>query len=133
MKPISRQLVLFLGDVVTLAIVTLIGLARHGTLESAPGSCFLATFLPWVLAWLLAGFPLGVFASRTTAQLRHLWRPFWAMVLASPLGALLRAVWLNGVVQPVFVAVFGGIAALGILAWRAVYWLLVGRKQVSGG
>jgi len=118
---------------VTLAIVTLVGLARHGVLESAPGSRFLATFLPWTVAWLLAGIPLGVFAPQTAAQPCHLWRPFWAMVLASPLGALLRAVWLNGVVQPVFVAVFGGIAALGILAWRALYWLLVGRKQVSSG
>jgi hypothetical protein len=47
-----------------------------------------------------------------------------AMLLAAPLTGLLRAVMLNSVVIPLFVLILGGSAALDMLVWRSLWWLL---------
>lgn len=126
------MLALLIGDAIVLALVTLYGFKTHGTLSTA-GAHMLTTFLPWLAAWLLVAPHVGVFHSEYLREPRDLWRPFWAMLLASPLGGLLRAVWLGGTVLPVFVAVFGGISALGILLWRALFWLFVVRRRSVDG
>lgn len=123
----------FLGDVLTLALVTLLGFATHDTLQSA-GWRLLTTFLPLLAAWLLVAPHLGVFDPERLADPRQLWRPFWAMVLAGPLAAWLRGVWLNAPIIPIFVVVLGGLTALALLTWRAVYlWLSGRRKQLAHG
>lgn len=118
---------LILGDAAVLGGVTLIGFARHQTFEAGVVR-MLMTFLPWVIAWLLVAPHLGVFDEGKTSQWWQLWRPFWAMILASPLAAFLRALWLGGLVRPIFVVVLGGVAALTLTVWRGGYWLVVARK-----
>jgi hypothetical protein len=120
--------VLLLGDVITLLLVTLFGFARHGTIGTA-GARMLATFFPLVIAWLLIAPHLHVFQDEVSSDLKELWRPFWAMVLAAPMAAWLRGVWLDQPILPIFVVVLGGVSALALLAWRALYWVF--RKQVG--
>jgi asparagine N-glycosylation enzyme membrane subunit Stt3 len=122
-----RRAILLLGDILVLAVVTAVGFASHGTLDSA-GTRMLTTFLPVLAAWFMTAPLLGVYDPQRAADWRQLWRPFWAMVLAGPMAALLRGFWLNSPILPVFVVVLGGISAMSILGWRLIYALLAARK-----
>lgn len=118
----SFHYVLIFGDLVALAMVTLYGFAAHDRLGVAGGRMF-TTFAPLVAAWLLVAPHLGVFEQKLAGEARHLWRPFWAMVLAAPLAAWLRGLWLQTPIMPTFVAVLGGVCAAALLAWRSLVWL----------
>jgi hypothetical protein len=138
--------ILVTGDVVTLALVTLIGFASHGTLDTAGGR-MLTTFIPLTAAWFLVAPHLGAFDLRRAVDARQLWRPFWAMLIAAPLAAWLRgvALWFAGSgllsgdmlkpanvgapIIPIFVAILGGSSALAVLAWRSLFWLAASRER----
>jgi hypothetical protein len=124
----NGRLILICGDVVVFGLVTIYGFSTHRTLDTA-GAHMLTTFLPLVLGWGLVAPFLGVYDPVQAANWRQLWRPFWAMVLAGPMVAWLRGVWLGQVILPFFVLVLGGISALAILAWRIAYWLLASRMK----
>ena len=119
---------LLVGDVLTLGLVTIFGFATHGTFGTA-GIRMFSTFIPLVIAWLLVAPHLDAFNPQVMKDYRNLWRPFWAMVIAAPMAAWLRGVWLNAPILPVFVIVLGGFSALGLLAWRSIY-LFIGQKRL---
>lgn len=119
---------LFLGDALALALVTLIGFASHGTLDTA-GMRFFATYLPMLVSWLLVAPFMGVYDPSSFSEPSQLWRPFWSMILAAPLGAFFRGLWLSQSILPTFVLVMGGVSALGILVWRTTIWFLTTRKN----
>jgi hypothetical protein len=128
----ANRYILIAGDIATLAIVTLIGFASHGTAYTA-GTRMLTTFLPLVVAWLLMapllnGYDLGV-----VHEGRQLWRPFWAMVLAAPMAAWLRGLILSSPISPIFVVILGGVSAVSIFMWRGIFWLATTRlKRIDG-
>jgi len=122
--------VLIIGDVITLAVVTVFGFATHGTLGTAGERLFI-TFVPLALAWAAVAPFLGAYDPGRALDARQLWRPFWAMVLAAPLASWLRGVWLNAPIMPIFVLVLGGFSALAILAWRVVYVLIFSRRLAA--
>ena len=124
----SGRLILILGDIITLAIVTLIGFASHGTAGSA-GARMLTTFLPLLASWFLVAPFLGVYDLERVKDIKQIWRPFWAMVLAGPFASWMRGAWLNAPILPLFVVILGGTGALAILAWRIVYYFISSRKQ----
>jgi len=119
---------LILGDLLAIALVTVIGFATHGETDLSFLPRMLTTFGPLALAWLLVAPFLGLFDPEVTANPRQLWRPFAAMVFAGPLAALLRALLLNSVVIPIFGVVLSGSAGLGMVVWRALWWRLKTRK-----
>lgn len=123
-----QQLILAAGDIVTLGLVTVFGFASHGEAETA-GVRMLTTFLPLVAAWLLVAPHLEVFEMQRVTDLRQLWRPFWAMVLAGPMAAWLRGVMLNAPILPIFVVVIGGVSAIALLAWRGLFWVTASWKR----
>lgn len=123
---------LILGDLLAIALVTVIGFATHGQTELALFPRMLTTFLPVSAAWFLVAPFLGLFQPEITANPRQLWRPFLGMVLAGPLAALLRAFLLNTVVIPIFAVVLSGSAGLGMLAWRAI-WQRLERSLFASG
>jgi Protein of unknown function (DUF3054) len=133
-RRIPRFMVILLaGDAVVLALVTLAGLATHGELGQA-GSRLWPTFLPLLAAWLLVAPHLDAFNPRKILQVRSLWRPFWAMLLAAPLGVLLRSLWLGTSAMIVdFVLVMGWLCALALLAWRGLYWVFFHSKEETNG
>ena len=120
--------ILWLGDVLTLAIVTAYGFATHGELAQA-GTRMLTTFLPLLIAWLVVAGPGNLLQLTYVFQARHLWRPVWAMILAAPLAGLIRS-WMlgNRPVIPVFILVLMGVSTAAILAWRAIFLFLFARK-----
>lgn len=129
--PSRTQLILIAVDALILLVVTLVGFAFHHTLASSGGRP-LSTWLPWTAAWLLVAPYLKAFDEDAIRDFKQVWRPFWAMILASPIAGFLRALWLGNQVIPVFVVAFGGIAALSILAWRLLYAAAVHRKDNHG-
>jgi hypothetical protein len=127
-----QQFVLIAGDIITLAIVTLIGFASHGTADTA-GSRMLTTFIPLVVAWFLVAPFMQVYDTQNILDGRQLWRPLWAMILASPMAAWLRGLMLNSPILPVFVIILGGVSAVAILVWRGIFWLAATRKKRVNG
>jgi hypothetical protein len=123
-----KRTFLILGDLLVLAIVTVLGFASHG--EAGAVSRMLTTFTPLLVSWFLIAPWLGLFDQQTTNKPGQLWRPILAMLLAAPLAGWLRAVVLNTVVIPIFVAVLGVVSALGMLIWRAI-WLWLGKRIVK--
>lgn len=120
-RSIPHWLILIMGDMLTLALITVFGFASHGSLGTA-GTRMLTTFVPLLIAWLLIAPHLRVFQDATAINWKELWRPFWAMVLAAPLAAWIRGAWLATPILPVFVVVLGGSSAIALVVWRVVYW-----------
>lgn len=128
----ANRYVLIAGDIITLAIVTIIGFASHGTADTA-GSRMLTTFIPLVAAWLLIAPYLNVYDRKIVLEGSQLWRPLWAMVLAAPMAAWLRGLMLSSPILPVFVVILGGVSAVAILIWRGLYWLVATRLKRNDG
>lgn len=127
-----QRFVLIAGDIITLAIVTVFGFASHGTAGTA-GSRMLTTFIPLVVAWFLVAPFLQVYDNQIPLDGRQLWRPLWAMILASPMAAWLRGLMLSSPILPVFVIILGGVSAVAILVWRGIFWLVATRmKRING-
>jgi hypothetical protein len=124
----KNRALLILGDLLALALVTLIGFASHREMGTAPLSRILATFVPLAFGWFLIAPWRGLFEPAVVADPRLLWRPPLAMLFVAPLAAFLRGAFLNSIILPVFVAVLGVSAALVILAWRGL-WLLLSRQK----
>ena len=126
----TQWIILVCGDIITLALVTGLGFARHGTLGSA-GLRMLTTFIPLLIAWFAVAPFLGAYDLGHANKLAELWRPGWAMVLAAPLAAWLRGAWLNAPILPIFVLVLGGFSTMAILTWRAAYSLIFSRRLMA--
>jgi len=115
---------LILGDILSIAVVTLIGFATHGETDLSFLPRFLATYFPLSISWFLLAPGFGLFQPEITSNPKGLWRPALAMLFAAPLAALLRAIVLNTVVIPVFGIALGATSALGMVLWRGFYFLL---------
>lgn len=126
----QSRTILIVGDLVTLIVVTALGFASHGTLASA-GTRMLSTFIPLLIGWIAVAPLLGVYDLWLARDLRQLWRPFWASVLAAPLAAWLRGFWLNQPIIPVFILVLAAVGAAGILIWRLFYALIARRSVLN--
>jgi hypothetical protein len=125
------HLVLAAGDVLVLALVTVYGFASHDQLGTA-GARMLTTFVPLLIGWFLVSPHLQAFDLQRAARAWDLWRPFWAMILAAPLAVFIRAVMLSTAINPIFVVIIGGVAALALLAWRAIFFVLIRKKGSHG-
>jgi ABC-type xylose transport system permease subunit len=119
-----KNTILILGDILAIAVVTVIGFATHGEADLSFLPRMLASFLPLTLAWFLLAPWFGLFQPEVTSNPRQLWRPVLAMLFAAPLAALLRGLWLNAPIIPVFAVVLASTSALGILLWRGIYLVL---------
>ena len=123
---------LALGDILAIGVVTLIGFARHGEILSS-GLRPLTTFVPLCLVWLLIAPFIGAYHPARASDVRQLWRPVVAALVAAPFAAMLRSVLLQTPIQPVFVLVLGLASALGLLIWRGIFILLLTRYRIADG
>jgi len=115
---------LIAGDILALAVITVIGFASHGETDISFVPRVFTTFIPLVVSWFLIAPWLGLFNSQIISNPKQLWRPPLAMLLAAPMAVILRATMLNGVALPLFTIILGGSAALGMLIWRALFLFL---------
>ncbi|HSB02695.1 MAG TPA: DUF3054 domain-containing protein [Anaerolineales bacterium] len=116
--------VLILGDLLAIAIVTLIGFATHGEANVSVLPRMAAVFFPLTIAWFLLAPSLGLFQRETAINPKLLWRPALVAVFAAPLATVVRGFILNAPVIPIFAAVLAGTSALGMVIWRALYFFL---------
>ena len=120
----GQRWLLYIGDILSLAALTLIGFATHGETDLAFLPRMSALFFPLVVSWFLVAPWLGLFQSEITFNPKQLWRPALAMLFAVPLAATLRGFILNAPILPIFVAVLSATSALGMFLWRGLYYLL---------
>ncbi|QYK49905.1 MAG: DUF3054 domain-containing protein [Anaerolineales bacterium] len=114
--------ILMLGDALLILAFMIVGLGFH----ESDSSRLLPNLVPFGLAWALAGYYLNQWAPPT-------WRSILsvvpAMLLAAPLGAVLRAAWLGGVALPLFTAITAAGLALVLMVWRALYLLIFAKRK----
>ncbi|HKY53762.1 MAG TPA: DUF3054 domain-containing protein [Anaerolineales bacterium] len=115
--------VLYIGDILAIAIITLIGFATHGETNLSFLPRMGAIFIPLLISWFLLAPWFGLFQQEIVSNLKQLWRPAFVVLFAVPLAATLRGIILNLPVIPVFVIVLSMTSALGMMIWRVLYYL----------
>jgi hypothetical protein len=115
--------VLILGDLFAIGLVTLIGFATHGEADMAFVPRMVALYVPLSISWFILAPALGLFRRETTSDPKQLWRPGLTMIFAAPFAAVLRGFLLNAPIIPIFAAVLALTSALGLVLWRALYYL----------
>lgn len=118
-----KKPLLIVGDLLAIAVVTVIGFATHGEADLSFLPRMLAAFLPLTLSWFLLAPWFGLFQAEIVSTPKQLWRPVFAMLFAASFAALLRGLWLNAPIIPIFAVVLASTSALGMLIWRALYLL----------
>lgn len=121
-------LFLILMDGIILLLVTFIGFASHN--NSLADGRWLVTFLPMLAGWLVAGWLGDVFQPQISTDYRQLWRVMGCAALAAPFGAVLRGLWLQSVVMPIFALVMMAVSAAGMLIWRLIWIVWTTRKHI---
>ena len=119
---------LYTGDLLAIAALTLIGFATHGETGLSFLPRMAAIYFPLTISWFLLAPWLGLFQQEIVSNPKHLWRPALAILFAAPLAAVLRGFILNAPIIPIFVIVLGTTSALGMVVWRGIY-LLLSRKD----
>jgi hypothetical protein len=121
---------LVLGDVIALALVTVIGFASHGEYSAQFLPRMAASLVPLCIGWFLLAPQLGLFQPSIARTASQLWRPVFVMLFAGPLAALLRGIVLGAPVIPSFAIVLSLTAAVGLTLWRLL-WLLIFRRVAA--
>jgi hypothetical protein len=127
----NQLAVLIAVDSLILLAITWMGFASHD--RDLAGGRWLTTFIPLVFSWFLAAPWLGLFTVGVGDRLQDFWRPLIAALLAAPLAVLLRALWLQQTVIPVFGLVMIAMTAASMTIWRLVWVALSTRKQWANG
>ena len=89
----TKRSMLILGDVIALAVITVIGFASHGELQPDRLPRILITWFPLVFSWFLVAPWLALFNPDITSILKYIWRVPLAAVLAAPVMGILRAAY----------------------------------------
>jgi hypothetical protein len=120
----KNRYILILGDFLAIGVITIIGFASHG--ETGPSYLprMASAFFPVSVMWLLIAPWFGLFQNVIVNDARQLWRPLLVMIFAGPLAAFLRGFILATPVIPIFAVVLTITSALGLIVWRAVYYLI---------
>jgi hypothetical protein len=112
---------LILGDVLAIAIVTVVGIVTHreSGLEYLP-----LAFFPLVIIWLILAPWFDLFSLQVVSGLKTIWRPALAALFAAPLALVFCGLILNALL-PIFAVVFTLTSAFGLVVWRPIYFLFI--------
>lgn len=119
---------LVIGDLLAIALLTLIGFATHGEADLSFAPRMAALYFPLLVSWFLLAPALGLFRHDISSDPKQLWRTALAMLFAAPLAAVLRGFLLNAPIIPIFAAVLAATSALGMTLWRLCWYWLIRRK-----
>jgi hypothetical protein len=119
-----KQPFLILGDLLALALTTVIGFATHGETDVSFLPRFVAIYFPLSIFWLLSAHFLQLFQPEITSSLKQLWRVPLAMLLAAPLAVIARSVILQTEIVPIFMLALGGTSVIGMMIRREIHILL---------
>jgi hypothetical protein len=127
----KREWILYAGDALSIAVLTLIGFATHGEADVSFAPRMAALYFPLSISWFLLAPSLGLFRKEIISNPRQLWRPALAMIFAAPLAAILRGFILHAPVIPIFAAILAGTSALGMVIWRLIWYGLAKGKTMN--
>ncbi len=115
--------ILIIGDILALAIVTVIGFVTHGEggMEYLPRMA--AAFFPLAIAWLILAPWFELFDPQISFNLNILGRIALVVVFAAPLALVFRGLLLHTPIIPIFAVVFTLTSAFGLILWRTIYFL----------
>jgi len=116
-----KKYILAIGDALTLLIVTLIGFTTHGESKLSFLPRMAATYIPLLVAWFLLAPWMQLFDAKINSNLKQFWRPALTMLFAGPLAVVLRGLFLNAPIIPIFAVVLSATSALGLMIWRVVF------------
>jgi hypothetical protein len=129
----TKKNILIIGDILTIAVLTVIGFATHGEVGASFVARMGATFFPLSFAWFLSAPWFELFDEQVSSNPKLLWRILPVMLLAAPLAVILRAALLHSAAQPFFALILGSMNALGMLIWRGIYlFILRGSRKLPG-
>jgi hypothetical protein len=128
-----KNSILILGDLLALALVTLIGFATHGEADLSFLPRMAIVYFPLSISWFLLAPALGLFQQETVSNPKQWWRPAFAMIFAASLAAVLRGFLLNAPVIPIFAAVLAAASALGMVIWRWIWYAALKRSGSTRG
>jgi len=114
---------LIAGDVLALAIVTIIGFATHGETNTAFLPRMAVIFFPLTIIWFILAPWFGLFQPEITSNPKQLWRPVLAMIFVASLAVVIRGLILNATIIPIFAVVLSVTSAFGMLVWRTLYFV----------
>jgi hypothetical protein len=120
----KKKKTLILGDILAIAILTVIGFSTHGEIGLSFLTRMGTTFFPMLISWFLAATWVDLFDERVISNPQLFWRILLAMLFAAPLAVVLRAALLHSAAQPLFVLVLGSVNAFGMLVWRGIFFLV---------
>ncbi len=120
----NRHFLIATGDIIALAIVTIIGFTTHGEANTSFLPRMAAAFFPLIISWFAIAPWFELFNSEITSDFKQLWRPVLAMIFAGPLAVVIRGLILNAPIIPIFAVVLSTISAFGMVVWRAIYSML---------
>ncbi len=123
-----RKNMLVIGDILAIAILTVIGFVTHGEVGASFLPRMAAAFFPALIGWFLLAPWFGLFNEDVAADHKLIWRVPLTMLFAAPLAVIIRAALLQSTALPIFALVFGATNALGLLVWRWIYVYLSRRK-----
>ncbi len=123
----KKKTILIIGDIIFLAILTIIGFATHGE----TGFSFLprmgVIWLPMLFGWFVLSPWIGLSDEQVIANPKNLWRIILVMLFVAPLAATVRAAFLGAAMLPLFPLILGGSNAIGMMVWRWIYILIARR------
>jgi hypothetical protein len=125
----SSNRILIPGDILAIALITLIGFATHGEADLAFLPRMAAVSLPLAVSWFILAPPLRLFEQQIVSDPKQLWRAILGMVFAASLAAVLRGLILNAPIIPIFGVVLAATSAFGMLVWRAIYLLFIHKAR----
>lgn len=112
---------LYAGDTIAIALLTLIGFASHQELNASFLPRMAATFFPVAISWFVIAPWFGLFQDEYPSKIPPHLRIVLAVLYASTMAAFLRGLILRSDIPPVFILALGGSAALGMVIWRWIY------------
>ena len=109
-----------LGDVGVYLLATILGFLSHAG-ESDPSlNRMAATFLPFLISWIIIAPWVGAYNPELLADHKSLWRAPLASLYAAPIGAFGRSLWLGSPTFPLFTIIMAGVTAVLMLFWRVL-------------
>jgi hypothetical protein len=123
------------GDLVVFLVATILGFASHRELGLHALGRMAATWVPFSAAWFVFAAWLGLFDPRRMRRVSSLVRVGVASLIAAPVGAWLRSLWVRTDIVLVFVLVMAAVTTGLLLLWRGLLGLVLRaqRAQRAGG
>lgn len=117
----KQNRILIIGDILAIAVLTLIGFASHEELAVSFIPRMGATFFPVAISWFVIAPWFGLFQDDYSSNVRLHWRVAIAALYASTMAASLRGLILGTDIPPIFIVALGVAAAIGMMIWRWLY------------